>query len=36
MAEHQIQLQALEHRCQCCGELTTTVFCSDCESHTDS
>lgn len=31
MATYIVERAALEHRCQCCGELADTVFCGDCE-----
>ncbi|WP_457962743.1 hypothetical protein M1E17_14665 [Arthrobacter sp. D1-29] len=33
MVKYKVEPSALEHRCQCCGEITETVFCEDCQQH---
>ncbi|MDR7083160.1 recombinational DNA repair protein RecR [Arthrobacter ginsengisoli] len=37
MATYITEAKALEHRCQCCGELAESVFCDDCttDSHNE-
>jgi hypothetical protein len=33
MVEYTVEPKAMEHRCQCCGELADDVFCDDCKAH---
>lgn len=38
MVDYTVEPKAMEHRCQCCGEIADDVFCDDCKAHmsTDS
>ena len=33
MSEYTVEPRALQHRCQCCGEIADDVFCDDCKAH---
>jgi hypothetical protein len=33
MAEYTVEPAALEHRCQCCGEIADDIFCDGCKAH---
>lgn len=33
MVEYIVEPKAMEHRCQCCGEIADDVFCDDCKAH---
>jgi transposase len=33
MVEYTTEPSALEHRCQCCGEIAEDVFCEECQEH---
>jgi hypothetical protein len=33
MSTYNLGSGAMEHRCQCCGEIADDVFCDDCKAH---
>ena len=33
MTNYVLEARSLEHRCQCCGESASAVFCEDCDPH---
>jgi hypothetical protein len=33
MTTYNLGSGAMEHRCQCCGEIAYDVFCDDCKAH---
>lgn len=33
MVNYTVEPKAMEHRCQCCGEIADDVFCDDCKAH---
>lgn len=33
MVDYTVEPKAMEHRCQCCGEIADDVFCDDCKAH---